>query len=100
MTVIPLPGANFTADLQGVYSCVIPDENGVQQTVDFGLYPHGYTTSEHVMITSIISGLRTSCSEDTPLIRTSCSEDTKIPFLPINPLTTNDGYTRHDLSIS
>ena len=32
-----LLGAN-----QGVYSCQIPDENGTQNTLHIGIYPHGY----------------------------------------------------------
>ena len=27
---------------QGVYSCQIPDENGIQNTLHIGIYPHGY----------------------------------------------------------
>ena len=28
---------------QGIYSCVIPDETGVEQTLHIGLYPNTYT---------------------------------------------------------
>ena len=27
---------------EGVYTCVIPDESGIQQTLHVGLYRHGY----------------------------------------------------------
>ena len=29
-----------------MYSCIIPDETGVEQTLHFGLYDYGYTSSE------------------------------------------------------
>ena len=35
-------GAELSASQQGVYSCVIPDEFGVEQTLNFGLYDTDY----------------------------------------------------------
>ena len=34
---------------QGVYSCQIPDQNGIQNTLHIGIYPHGYAgkTNSH-----------------------------------------------------
>ena len=36
---------------QGVYSCQIPDENGIQNTLHIGIFPHGYAgkTNNHVI---------------------------------------------------
>ena len=35
-------GQSFSVFDEGVYTCVIPDENGIQQTLHIGLYSHGY----------------------------------------------------------
>ena len=35
-------GRSFSVLEEGVYTCVIPDENGVQQTLYVGLYSQGY----------------------------------------------------------
>ena len=35
-------GFSLSVADQGVYSCQIPDENGIQNTLHIGLYPHGY----------------------------------------------------------
>ena len=38
-----LPGEEFSASEDGVYSCVMPDENGVEHTIHIGLYHTGYS---------------------------------------------------------
>ena len=43
-------GHNFTADNEGIYSCVIPDEEGDSVTLNVGLYSNSYNSE------SIISG--------------------------------------------
>ena len=42
-------GFSLSSADQGVYSCQIPDENGIQNTLHIGLYPHGYAgkTNNH-----------------------------------------------------
>ena len=35
-------GRSFSVLDEGVYTCVIPDENGVRQTLHVGLYSRGY----------------------------------------------------------
>ena len=35
-------GQSFSALDEGVYTCIIPDENNVQQTLHVGLYRNGY----------------------------------------------------------
>ena len=37
-----VPGASFSSANEGVYSCFIPDENGIQQNVHVGIYSNGY----------------------------------------------------------
>jgi hypothetical protein len=37
-------GVQFSSGDEGVYSCIIPDENGDEQTLHFGLYDYGYTS--------------------------------------------------------
>ncbi|CAI7996748.1 hypothetical protein GBAR_LOCUS1946, partial [Geodia barretti] len=37
-------GVQFSREDEGVYSCIIPDENGEEQTLHFGLYDYGYTS--------------------------------------------------------
>ena len=44
-----------------MYSCIIPDENGVEQVLHFGLYDYGFTSGETAL--SII----TSMTEETTL---------------------------------
>ena len=44
-------GLSFTSAEQGIYSCLLPDENGVQRTVNVGIYPYGYA-SEHLRPTN------------------------------------------------
>lgn len=40
----------FSAFDEGVYTCIIPDENGVQQTLHAGLYRYGYYGKWHYNI--------------------------------------------------
>lgn len=35
-------GRSFSVLDEGVYTCVIPDETGIQQTLHIGLYRYGY----------------------------------------------------------
>ena len=35
-------GFSLSGADQGVYSCLIPDENGIQNTLHIGIYHHGY----------------------------------------------------------
>ena len=35
-------GWSFSESDEGIYTCLIPDENGVQQVLQIGLYLHGY----------------------------------------------------------
>ena len=42
------PGVQFSSEDEGVYSCIIPDENGEEQTLHFGLYDYGYTSGATV----------------------------------------------------
>ena len=35
-------GRSFSVFDEGVYSCIIPDENGIRQTIHVGLYSRGY----------------------------------------------------------
>ena len=46
VVVMVSTGAEFTSEDQGVYSCLIPDENGEEQVLHFGLYPHGFSEGE------------------------------------------------------
>ena len=39
--LIPSTSSFSPAD-QGVYSCMVPDNNGVMQVLHIGIYPHGY----------------------------------------------------------
>ena len=41
-------GRSFSTSEEGIYTCLIPDENGVQQTLHVGMYHHGYI-GEHLM---------------------------------------------------
>ena len=34
--------SSFTADDQGIYTCTIPDANGVDIVINVGLYPNGF----------------------------------------------------------
>ena len=45
-------GVQFTSEAQEVYSCIIPDENGVEQILHFGLYDYGYTSGEKASTTT------------------------------------------------
>ncbi len=36
-------GQSLASADQGIYSCVIPDENGVKHTLNIGLYPQDYS---------------------------------------------------------
>ncbi len=36
-------GQSLSSADQGIYSCVIPDENGVEHTLNIGLYPQEYS---------------------------------------------------------
>ena len=65
-------GATLSAADQGVYSCVIPDENGVEQTLNIGIYPEDYSSKLFVVGTShfqynIILILRFSACGDVPI---------------------------------
>lgn len=35
-------GRSFSASDEGIYMCLIPDENGIQQVLQIGLYLRGY----------------------------------------------------------
>ena len=39
---------------QGIYTCIIPDSNGHQITLSFGLYPHGFMGKETLTITQAL----------------------------------------------
>ena len=41
-----LPGVQFSSEAEGVYSCIIPDENGEEKIHHFGLYDHGHVSGE------------------------------------------------------
>ena len=40
------PGVQFNRSSEGVYSCVIPDENGDEKILHFGLYDYGFAAGE------------------------------------------------------
>ncbi|CAI8006266.1 hypothetical protein GBAR_LOCUS4623, partial [Geodia barretti] len=44
-TLVLRDGAQFNSGAEGVYSCIIPDENGVEQVLHFGLYDYGFTSA-------------------------------------------------------
>ena len=48
----------FGASQQGVYTCRIPDESGIMESVNIGVYPAGFNSEYKVCIMQII--LRTS----------------------------------------
>ena len=50
-TTLTTNGFSLSVADQGVYSCQIPDENGIQNTLHIGIYPHGYAskTNNHVI---------------------------------------------------
>lgn len=35
-------GRSFSASDEGIYTCIIPDENGIEQVLQIGLYLNGY----------------------------------------------------------
>ena len=35
-------GWSLSTSNEGVYTCLIPDENGIQQTLHIGIYHYGY----------------------------------------------------------
>jgi receptor-type tyrosine-protein phosphatase Q len=35
-------GQSFSVSDEGIYTCLIPDENGIQQVLQIGLYHNGY----------------------------------------------------------
>ena len=37
-----LPSSSFSSADEGVYTCLVPDENGVEQTLHIGIYSGGY----------------------------------------------------------
>lgn len=41
-------GRSFSTSEEGVYTCLIPDEDGVQQILHIGVYRYGYI-GEHLM---------------------------------------------------
>ena len=43
------PGVQFSREAEGVYSCIIPDENGVEQILHFGLYDYNFTSGERTL---------------------------------------------------
>ncbi|CAI8015431.1 hypothetical protein GBAR_LOCUS9556, partial [Geodia barretti] len=50
-------GVQFSREAEGVYSCIIPDENGVEQILHFGLYDYNFTSvfSLHPLSVRVIS---------------------------------------------
>ena len=42
LTISMAPGSTFTSDHNGVYTCLMPDESGVQRMVYIGLYSADY----------------------------------------------------------
>ena len=40
--VLRIQTSSFTAADQGIYTCIIPDSNDNQFTINFGLYPNGF----------------------------------------------------------
>ena len=43
-------GKSFIADDEGVYTCTIPDDAGVQQTLYVGIYRYGYYGEQYSML--------------------------------------------------
>ncbi len=37
-------GESFGSDDQGVYSCVVANENGLEHMLNIGIYPNGYSS--------------------------------------------------------
>ncbi|CAI8006265.1 hypothetical protein GBAR_LOCUS4623, partial [Geodia barretti] len=76
-TLVLRDGAQFNSGAEGVYSCIIPDENGVEQVLHFGLYDYGFTSGETAL--SII----TSMTEETTLYKQTqtCSTPLKPSIL-------------------
>ena len=36
-------GSSLSSSDQGVYSCIVPDENGEEQTLHIGVYSYGHS---------------------------------------------------------
>ena len=47
-------GQSFSTSDEGVYTCIIPDETGILQTLHVGLYRYGYYGMLRAGVTSII----------------------------------------------
>ncbi|CAI8007187.1 Tyrosine-protein kinase receptor UFO, partial [Geodia barretti] len=61
-------GVQFSSEAEGMYSCIIPDENGEEQIRHFGLYDYGYTSDYHYAVVQPIGGQwDIECSEFSPL---------------------------------
>ena len=44
-----IAGEQFTSEDSGVYSCLMPDENGTERSVNIGLYHSGYNMNCELM---------------------------------------------------
>ena len=42
LSILQASGHHLTSTFQGVYTCILPDENGIQTYLHLGIYPYGF----------------------------------------------------------
>ena len=50
LSVLQASGHFLTASFQGIYSCILPDENGVERQLNVGVYPNGFNGKTVIVI--------------------------------------------------
>ena len=55
LSILQASGHFLTASFQGIYSCILPDENGVERQLNVGVYPNGFNGKTTINCCSFIS---------------------------------------------
>ena len=61
LSILQASGHSLTTSFQGIYTCILPDENGVERQIHVGIYPRGFNSKLFVVFDILIFSYTLSC---------------------------------------
>ena len=55
LSILQASGHFLTVTFQGMYTCILPDENGVENQLNVGIYPHGFNGETGITVDEIVA---------------------------------------------
>ena len=55
LSILQASGHFLTATFQGMYTCILPDENEVENQLNVGIYPHGFNGETGITVDEIVA---------------------------------------------